>query len=183
MIFDSIEEFLKRRYTTTEALERLPRIAKYFKNYSEYFCKPLFRDFRTNEIVSLHWESKAELFYQKNLDGGSKSKSKDTEDVPLKKTKKDKKNDHYEKILNTLAHNMINDQSTTSNDDLSKLNIEKEFKNVDQLDTDFGLISVMSIGESFNSFLDSFTQDKHKDNSRKVIVKKGKLMIIINKYI
>ena len=183
MIYDSNEEFLKRNYSTLETKERLPRIAKYFKNYSEYFCKPFFRDFKTNDIVNDYWESKAELFYKKNLDG---DKSKNKEGVANVKTptssklkkEKNKKNQQYTKILNTLAHNIINEPSCSETiQDFSTLNIEKDFKDNKNTNTDLGLISDISIGESFNSFLDSFTQGSNKIKKIRVIKPKGNTFI------
>ncbi len=163
MIFDSIEEFLKRPYTTKESLERMPRISKYFKNYSEYFCKPLFRDLNANEIIGNYWEGKAELFYKKNLNGGDKKK----EDERKKERKKDKKPQHFERILNTIANNLINEPEQSISDTLRDLSRDKIYKDTYLINnTDFGLVSTVSRGSSFNSFLNSFTGVKitHHDN-------------------
>ncbi len=37
LIFDDVSEFLKREYTTPEAIERLPRIIEFYEKYSKVF--------------------------------------------------------------------------------------------------------------------------------------------------
>jgi hypothetical protein len=66
LIWDYIDEFLKRYYYVDEAFERLPKISDYYKNYSKFFCKPLFKDFKKNQLIQTHGEQKAELYYKIN---------------------------------------------------------------------------------------------------------------------
>ncbi len=44
----------------------------YYKNYSEYFCKPIISDFPCNKIMNKHMEIKAEIFYDENYANKSK---------------------------------------------------------------------------------------------------------------
>jgi hypothetical protein len=66
MISDYVEEFLKRFYTIDEALERLPRIANYYRNYSKFFCRPRFGDLAINILLESNGDFKAELYYKQN---------------------------------------------------------------------------------------------------------------------
>lgn len=66
LIWDYIDEFLKRYYYVEETIERLPKISDYYKNYSKFFCKPLFKDFKKNQLIQTHGEQKAELYYKIN---------------------------------------------------------------------------------------------------------------------
>lgn len=173
MIFDTVEEFLKRPYSTKESLDRLPRIAKYFKNYAEYFCKPIFRDFKSNNLINNYWECKAEIFYKKNLDGKNKnSKKEDGQQI----SKKEKKNQEYEMIINTLAKNIINEPSFDETiKDFSSSNLNNDsILNANN----YGLVSVISNGESFNSFLTSFTKVGTKPK-RSIKITKGKTNLLI----
>src|ERR1700733_7794501 len=51
LIWDFVDEFLKRQYKIEESRERLPKISNYYKNYLKFFCNPFFRDFKKNEII------------------------------------------------------------------------------------------------------------------------------------
>ena len=63
---DILEEFLRRFYTSTEALPRIPKLAKYYKNYHLFFCKPALRDWRFHLMMSKYGDTKAEAFYKDN---------------------------------------------------------------------------------------------------------------------
>ena len=66
MIWDYIEEFLKRYYKDKESTERVPKFASFYKNYLKFFCIPTFKDNFCNEMIHNHSEKKAELFYNAN---------------------------------------------------------------------------------------------------------------------
>ena len=66
MIWDYIEEFLKRFYKNNESNERVPKFASFYKNYLKFFCIPTFKDIFCNEMIHNYTEKKAELFYNEN---------------------------------------------------------------------------------------------------------------------
>ena len=66
MIWDYIEEFLKRYYKGIESTERMPKFASFYKNYLKFFCVPTFKDNYCNEMIHNFSEKKAELFYNAN---------------------------------------------------------------------------------------------------------------------
>ena len=66
MIWDYIEEFLKRFYKNEECNERVPKFASFYKNYLKFFCVPTFKDIYCNEMIHNYSEKKAELFYNEN---------------------------------------------------------------------------------------------------------------------
>ena len=66
MINDYIEEFLKREYTLQESTDRLPKFARFYKNYLQFFCKATLRHFRLNDIIKTYGEEKAENYYKEN---------------------------------------------------------------------------------------------------------------------
>ena len=66
MIWDYIEEFLKRYYKNKESSERVPKFASFYKNYLKFFCIPTFKDIFCNEMIHNYTEKKAELFYNEN---------------------------------------------------------------------------------------------------------------------
>ena len=91
MLTDFIDEFLRRKYSRQEGIERIPKFAVYYKNYLQFFCKPTFSDFSVNEIINDYGEKKAELYYKNNYQGG---KSKDNEDLGFEESNSDEESDH-----------------------------------------------------------------------------------------
>ena len=82
MIWDYIEEFLKRYYRNDESNERVPKFASFYKNYLKFFCIPTFKDIFSNEILHNYSEKKAELFYNENY-RNKKEKNSTQEDYGL----------------------------------------------------------------------------------------------------
>ncbi len=75
MIWDYIEEFLKRYYNNYESKERVPKFASFYKNYLKFFCIPTFKDIYCNEMIHNFSEKKAELFYNANYRKKKESES------------------------------------------------------------------------------------------------------------
>ena len=67
LITDYIEEFLRRIYFLNESIERIPKLYNYYKNYLIFFCKPVFIDSFSNEIIKNYGDLNAECFYKNNL--------------------------------------------------------------------------------------------------------------------
>ena len=75
MIWDYVEEFLKRYYRNKESDERVPKFATFYKNYLKFFCIPTFKDIYCNEMVHNYSEKKAELFYNENYKSAKEKNS------------------------------------------------------------------------------------------------------------
>jgi hypothetical protein len=65
LTWNYIDEFLKRYYSNDETKERLPMISNYYKNYLKFFCSPLFRNLKLNDIIQTYGDNKAEVYYKK----------------------------------------------------------------------------------------------------------------------
>lgn len=87
IISTSLDEFLRRYYRFSEISERIPKIAKYYRNYLLFFCKPIFTNLFINKLIHVYGELKGELYYNANY--GSKNNNKDHE--------KDKNNNNNNK--------------------------------------------------------------------------------------
>jgi hypothetical protein len=109
MIFDFIDEFLKRSYNLNEIHIRIPRFAVFYKNYLKFFCKPTFNDFICNEIIQEHSEKKAEIYYNQNF-----------------KSKKNKNNGGDEGVIESSSSESNNDKNKEK---ISKSKIEKSIFN------------------------------------------------------
>ena len=94
MIYDYIEEFLKRYYNYKESIDRLPKISQYYRNYLKFFCKPFFKSFYLNNIIQNYTDNKAECYYKINYG-----------------FKKDKENSKIDKeLLNTIFNKTLKDK-------------------------------------------------------------------------
>ena len=71
---NTLDEYLRRFYKSTEALPRIPKLANYYKNYHIFFCKPIFREWKLNVIMNKYGDTKAEVFYKDNYGNDSKLK-------------------------------------------------------------------------------------------------------------
>ena len=67
LIWDYVDEFLKREYSRKESTERLPKFSEFYKNYLTFFCTPTFCDFYFNAVVQEHSENKAEIYYNEHF--------------------------------------------------------------------------------------------------------------------
>ena len=63
MLWNYIDEFLRRFYKTKESEERIATLYLYYKQYLSFFCKPIFTNFKYNDILLNGEEKKAKLFY------------------------------------------------------------------------------------------------------------------------
>ena len=106
MIYDFVDEFLKRFYFLSESQDRLPKFAKFYYNYLKFFCLPIFTDFYANNLIQNCSEKKAELFYKENI--------------------RKKNRDNSEKDIGILEDS----ENNKNNDNISKSKIDKTiFKN------------------------------------------------------
>ena len=67
-----IKEFVKRFYFMKESLNRIPKLSDYYKNYHNFFCRPIFRNFQICEIMNDYGDKKAEIFYKNNYENEEK---------------------------------------------------------------------------------------------------------------
>ena len=67
LIWDYVDEFLKREYSRKESVERLPKFSEFYKNYLTFFCTPTFCDFYFNTVIQEHSENKAEIYYNEHF--------------------------------------------------------------------------------------------------------------------
>ena len=79
MIYDSPEEFLNKKYLLKDSLDKLSKLAKYYKSYLSFFCRPFCTNFYYNKILDNYFDNKAENFYKETF-------GKNTKDMKKKKT-------------------------------------------------------------------------------------------------
>ena len=106
LIWDYVDEFLKRYYNKKESYERLPRIANYYKNYLKFFCNPFFKEFRLNEIIQIYGDDKAKIYYKNNYGIKGKNHEKDALDNNIENEQENIKNEeNNEKLYKSIIFN------------------------------------------------------------------------------
>lgn len=68
LIMDYVEEFLRRVYSLSESIQRMPKLYNYYRNYLVFFCKPIFIDPFSNEKIKNYGDLNAEYFYKNNIE-------------------------------------------------------------------------------------------------------------------
>ncbi len=85
VLFEFQGEFLKRFYRIKESKERIPKFAKYYRNYLNFFCKSNFVQFSINKLIHDFYEKQARIYYRIQ-------KKKKSEDYNQKNQKTNVKN-------------------------------------------------------------------------------------------
>ena len=67
LIYDSYVEYIVEKYCLRESLDKIGELAKYYKNYLSFFCRPFCTDFHFNNILENYYDNKAENFYNENF--------------------------------------------------------------------------------------------------------------------
>ena len=178
MIWDYIDEFLKRYYNREEGKDRVPRYAHFYRNYCKFFCRPTFRDFEINEIIQDHSEKKAELYYNQNFrKKNDKNKFADdglfeddeSESIHVSKSKIEKT------IFNKTIKKNIEDTSLYSEKNESALfylNPEKDIINNNNI------LSISSNNQSIIKIIDDFNNKNFFDNQNQIhIIYQNKTII------
>lgn len=128
LIYDYIDEFLKREYNLKEAKDKIKYFAEYYCNYLCFFCKPVFSNLKLNKLVQEHGERRAKLYYNQNYRQGNKEREDEEEDIIDNEDRREgtSKSKIDKTIFNSAIKDIINDNNTTLNDDATN---HKENKN------------------------------------------------------
>ena len=109
LLYDCQDEFIKKNYHLRESLDKLVDLAKYYKNYLSFFCRPFCLNTYCNKIIEDYYDKKAEFFYNENF-GNVK-----------KKKQKNKKNNNNILIFNEIVRKSI-ENPTQSTLNLNSIN-------------------------------------------------------------
>ena len=109
MIWDYIEEFLKRFYRNEESNERVPKFASFYKNYLKFFCVPTFKDIFCNDLIHNYSEKKAELFYNENYKSKKEKNSLQEDYGLLEESESDEESDTSNANNNNIEKTIFNE--------------------------------------------------------------------------
>ena len=85
LLFNYHKEFMKKYFTKSESIKKIPLFAEFYKTYLQFFCSPTLKELNLNELIEEMVEIKAMAFYKENYED-----------------EKDKKNKEKNKCINTL---------------------------------------------------------------------------------
>ena len=109
MIYDYLDEFLKRFYPKPESNERVPKFATFYKNYLNFFCKPTIRHKYLNDLIHKLSEKKAEIFYNKNYKSKNDTNSLQDDYGIAEDSESDEDSDSCTNINNNISKTIFNE--------------------------------------------------------------------------
>ena len=148
LMFNYIEEFLKRYYTYQETAKKLPLFYEFYKSYLKFFCSPTLSDLNLNELIESTVEKKAKAFYNENF----------KEEKPAQKTKT---------ISTIIFSNKIRREISRRNTltDLSKTTIVNNNLTNKSSITSLGILNLLLTENSTNKT----NNENYKKNTQKTI--------------
>ena len=175
-IIISREEYLKRFYKKKETTERIPMLADYYKNYHIFFCKPIFRDFFSYELLHSHEEIKAEIFYKNNYNDDSSMKNNDNDDDKENSTSSLSSLDNItdNKIIFDKKNKNIIDNNLDEKMCTITLNMDSVRNKIDPNGNDYGLVSKRSLNNSFEKEVKNLVEYRINKKKKKHKEKKTK---------
>ena len=168
MIWDYIDEFLKRYYKKAESFERVPRFASFYKNYLKFFCKPTFVNFTVNGVIQDYNEQKAELYYNQNFKSKKNNdEMEDNEDIEDEKSSKSISKSKIEKTIfnSTIKENIDNNsiitvKTTVLNNESTMILPDNDYDNT--IINESGLLNQYSSEQSFVLLMNQMKNNKRK---------------------
>ena len=119
LIYDYIDEFLKKNYLLDELKAKLPQISIYYYHYLNFFCRPFFKHFYYNNTIQNCFDNKAEIFYKETYEIKNNKK----------KTKEDKGMIIFDQKTRKLLENTIVQNTLDVNSKINEINTIKENDN------------------------------------------------------
>jgi len=135
-----------RFYKFSESKERVPKIANYYKNYLTFFCNPIFRNFKINDMIQAYSDNKAEFYYNKTYTN-KKQKDKKKEESFMFNTII--KKDIDEVMLTELPENnnsIFNDEFFIYRPEKKRFDLEGNPENSSHLILDYSRTDTMKSG-------------------------------------
>ena len=181
MIWDYIEEFLKRFYNDFESGERVPKFASFYKNYLKFFCIPTFKDVYCNEMIHNFSEKKAELFYNANYRKKKQNESEQKDCGLFEESESDEESES--KLIKNIEKTFFNETIKKNIEKYSPINTsmvlpESETK---LKSDDSGLLITSSNENSLYNIMNGLSEPKRKISKNKNIENLKNTNLNINK--
>ena len=190
-IEDFIDEFLKRYYYKHESVPRIPKLSEYYKNYHNFFCRPIFRNFKYTNLMHNYGDNKAEVFYKNNYGNDEENKENENKENKNINNNNNDENDSESSSLSSLDNitnnktifdkktrqvidnNTSNKGTITLTLDESTRNSLKDFNNKNNNNNE--LYSKRSLDNSFIKTVSYIINYKPNRKKKNIIIKNNKL--------
>ena len=168
MIWDYIEEFLKRYYKGFESTERMPKFASFYKNYLKFFCVPTFKEYYCNEMIHNYSEKKAELFYNANYRKKKESESEQKDCGLFEESESEEESDS--KLCNNIEKTIFNATIKKKIERYSPINTSMALPESDTKlkPDDSGLLITSSNETSLVNIMEGMTPPPPKKENKKI---------------
>ena len=172
-------DFLKRFYKKNESIDRIPKLSEYYKNYHNFFCKPIFRNFFFLELLHNYQENKAEIFYKNNYKDSNNNSNKN-----INNTEKSLDSSSSLSSLDNITNNKTifthrNKKIIDDNLDSKLCTITLTLDSIKN--SGIGLISTRSKGDSFEKAVYNIVNYKYNKNKKNDKTKKKANTNVIEK--
>ena len=151
-----VEDFCKRFYSIKESLKKIPKLNDYYKNYHNFFCRPIFRNFKIYEIMNNYGDNKAEIFYKNNYE----IEEKKNESLNINSFSSFDNITNNKTIFDQKIRNFINNNNSYNKCTLT-LDTSRTLK------SNVNLLSKRSKDSSFIKFISPFINYKQIDLNKK----------------
>jgi hypothetical protein len=167
MIWDYIEEFLKRYYKGFESTERMPKFASFYKNYLKFFCVPTFKEYYCNEMIHNYSEKKAELSYNANYRKKKESESEQKDCGLFEESESEEESDS--KLCNNIEKTIFNETIKKKIERYSPINTSMALPESDTKlkPDDSGLLITSSNETSLVNIMEGMTPPPPKKENKK----------------
>ena len=164
LIYDYIDEFLKKNYLLDELKAKLPQISIYYYHYLSFFCRPFFKHFYYNNTIQNCFDNKAEIFY------------KETYEIKniKKKTKEDKGMIIFDQKTRKLLESTIIQNTLDLNTNINEINTIKD----NEINKDEEFFTIKTQNDILLDILSNLTTQQNKEKKKKKKNQKIKRIIV-----
>ena len=158
LIYDFIDEFVKKYYSNKESIIKLPKISIYYYHYLKFFCRPFFKNYYYNNLIQRYFDLKGEIFYKEkygNKDNNFKIRKKNDNGLII-----------FDNKTRKLLESSIIQATIDLNSNLNDMNlIEENNKNTEE---DFFTIKTQNdiLLDILNNLTNNQNNNKKKDEEK-----------------
>jgi hypothetical protein len=152
LIYDYIDEFLRKIYFIDELKAKLPQISLYYYHYLSFFCRPFFKHFYYNNTIQNCFDNKAEIFY------------KETYEIKniKKKTKEDKGMIIFDQKTRKLLESTIIQNTLDLNTNINEINTIKD----NEINKDEEFFTIKTQNDILLDILSNLTTQQNKERKK-----------------
>ena len=163
LIYDYIDEFLKKIYFIDELKAKLPQISLYYYHYLSFFCRPFFKNFYYNNTIQNYFDNKAEIFYKETYENKNNNHF-------MKKKKEDKGMIIFDQKTRKLLESTIIQNTLDLNTNINEINTIKD----NEINKDEEFFTIKTQNDILLDILSNLTTQRNKEKKKEEEKSKNK---------